>query len=166
LIIHICNGHETMTVTTANHQSREMAVSLGPQRTLVMGTNTKPVTVSQHQRHVLETASPMYQQNEMGLFHVHLSTIGFVTGIKQQPLPQLVTAHVKMTISLGLQGTLVMGTKTEPVTVKSISETRVVNLRLQRLDERAKCWGPLVSTGNGLLRCPLNCWHFCNRCSN
>jgi hypothetical protein len=51
-------------------------------------------------------------------------------GAKQQPLPQLATSHVKMTISLGPQGTLVTGTKTKPVTVKSISETRVVNLRL------------------------------------
>jgi hypothetical protein len=56
--------------------------------------------------------------------------LGFVTGIKQQLLPQLVTGHVKMTISLGPQGTLVMGTKTKRVTVKSISETRVVNLCL------------------------------------
>jgi hypothetical protein len=51
-------------------------------------------------------------------------------GIKQQPLPQLVTDHVKMTISLGPQGTLLKGTKTEPLTVKSISETHAVNLRL------------------------------------
>jgi hypothetical protein len=56
--------------------------------------------------------------------------LGFVTGIKQQPLPQLVTDYVKMTVSLGPQRTLVMGTKTEPVTVKSISETRAVNVRL------------------------------------
>jgi hypothetical protein len=27
--------------------------------------------------------------------------LGFVTGIKQQPLPQLVTSYVKMTVSLG-----------------------------------------------------------------
>jgi hypothetical protein len=51
-------------------------------------------------------------------------------GIKQRPLPQLATGHVKMTVSLGPQGTLVMGTKTKLVTVKSISKTRVVNLRL------------------------------------
>jgi hypothetical protein len=56
--------------------------------------------------------------------------LGFVTGIKQQSLPQLVTSHVKMIVSLGPQGTLVTGTKTEPVTVKSISKTRAVNLRL------------------------------------
>jgi hypothetical protein len=54
----------------------------------------------------------------------------FVTGIKQQPLPQLATGQVKMTVSLGPQGTLVTGTKTKLVTVKSISETRVLNLRL------------------------------------
>jgi hypothetical protein len=54
----------------------------------------------------------------------------FVTGIKQQPLPQLATSHVKMTVSLGPQGNLVMGTKAKPVNMKSISETRVVNLHL------------------------------------
>jgi hypothetical protein len=31
----------------------------------------------------------------------------FVTGIKQQPLPQLVTGHVKMTVSRSPHGTLV-----------------------------------------------------------
>jgi hypothetical protein len=92
--------------------------------------------------------------------------LGFITSIKQQPLPQLVTDHVKMTISLGPQGTLVTGTKTKPVTVKSILETRVVNLRLRCLDERATLYGPPLSTGNRLLRCPLLCWHVCNGCSN
>jgi hypothetical protein len=52
-------------------------------------------------------------------------------GIKQQPLPQLATGHVKMTVYLGPHGTLVTSTKTKPVTMKSISETRVVNLCLQ-----------------------------------
>jgi hypothetical protein len=42
--------------------------------------------------------------------------LGFVTNIKQQPLSQLVTGHVKLTISLGPQGTLVTDTKTKPVT--------------------------------------------------
>jgi hypothetical protein len=71
--------------------------------------------------------------------HVYFTCVsaqlGFVTSIKQQPLPQLVTSHVKMTISLGLHVTLVMGTKTEHITVKSILETRAVNLRLRCLDE-------------------------------
>jgi hypothetical protein len=40
-----------------------------------------------------------------------------------------------MVVSLGPQGTFVMGMKTEPVTVKSTSETCVVNLRLLYLDE-------------------------------
>jgi hypothetical protein len=88
--------------------------------------------------------------------------LGFVTGIKQQSLPQLVAGHVIVTVSLGPQGTFVTCTRTEPVTVKSISETRVVNLHLRCLDERAKFWGPPVSAGNGLLRCPLHCWHVCN----
>jgi hypothetical protein len=95
--------------------------------------------------------------------HVYFTRVsaqlGFVTCIKQERLPQLVTDHVKMTVSLGPQGTLVIGTETKSVTVKSISETRVVNLRLRCLDERAMLWGPPVSTSNGLLRCPLLCWH-------
>jgi hypothetical protein len=73
------------------------------------------------------------------VYFTHVSAqLGFVTGIKQQPLPQLVTSHVKMTVSLSPKGTLVTCTKTEPVTVKSISETRAVNLCLRCLDERAK----------------------------
>jgi hypothetical protein len=43
--------------------------------------------------------------------------LGFITGIKHQLLAQLVTCHVKMTVSLGPQGTFVTGTKTTPVTV-------------------------------------------------
>jgi hypothetical protein len=100
-----------------------------------------------------------------------------------------------MTVSVGPQGTLVMGTKTELITcMNSISETRAVNQRLLcleemrrvyftrfpvsrlkemrvvnpcllYLDERAKFWSPPVSIGNGLLRCLLYCWHVCNRCS-
>jgi hypothetical protein len=42
---------------------------------------------------------------------------------------------MKMTVSLGRQGTLAAGTKTKLVTMKSISETRVVNLRLRYLNE-------------------------------
>jgi hypothetical protein len=34
-----------MTITTTSHRSREMAVSLGPQGTLVTGMKTEPVTV-------------------------------------------------------------------------------------------------------------------------
>jgi hypothetical protein len=34
-----------MIVTTTSHQSREVAVSLGPQGTLVTGMKTEPVTV-------------------------------------------------------------------------------------------------------------------------
>jgi hypothetical protein len=101
------------------------------------------------------------------VYFTHVSTqLVFVTGMKQQPLPQLATGHVKMTVSLGPQGTLVTGTKLKPVTMKLISETRVVNLGLRCLNERAILWGPPVSTGNGLLRCPLLCWHVCNKCSN
>jgi hypothetical protein len=101
------------------------------------------------------------------VYFTRVSTqLRFVMSINQQSLPQLVIGHVKMTVSLGPQGALVTGTKTELVTVKSISETRVVNLCLRCLDERAMMWGPPVSIGNGLLRCPLLCWHVCNGCSN
>jgi hypothetical protein len=41
----IRNGHQTTTVTATSHQSREMAVSLGPHGTLLTGMQTKPVTV-------------------------------------------------------------------------------------------------------------------------
>jgi hypothetical protein len=43
--------------------------------------------------------------------HVYFTRVsaqlGFVMCIKQQPLPQLVTGHVKMIVSLGPLGTLV-----------------------------------------------------------
>jgi hypothetical protein len=45
-----------------------------------------------------------------------------------------------MTVPLGPQGTLVTGSKTKPVTVKSISETPVVNLRL-RCSTNGPCCG-------------------------
>jgi hypothetical protein len=89
------------------------------------------------------------------IYFTHVSTqSGFVIGIKAQPLPQLVIGHVKMTVFLGPEGTLVMGTKIELVTMKQISETRAVNLHIRCLDERAKFGGPPVSTSDGLLRCP------------
>jgi hypothetical protein len=72
----------------------------------------------------------MSRRNESVHFTCVSAQLGVVTGIKKQSLPQLVIGHVKMTVSLGPQGTLVTGTKTEPVTVKSISKTRAVNLRL------------------------------------
>jgi hypothetical protein len=46
------------------------------------------------------------------IYFTHVSALlVFVTGIKQRPLPQLVTGHVKMAVSLGPHGTLVMGMK-------------------------------------------------------
>jgi hypothetical protein len=53
LITHIRSGHKTTTVTTTNHRSHEMVVSLDPQRTLVTGTKTKPVRGTEYQRRVL-----------------------------------------------------------------------------------------------------------------
>jgi hypothetical protein len=46
----------------------------------------------------------------------------------------------EMAVSLGPQGTLVTGMKTEPVTVKLTSETRSENLRLLCLDEMRRIW--------------------------
>jgi hypothetical protein len=45
LITHIRNGHKTTTVTTTSNLSREMAVFLAPQRTLVTGSKTKNSTL-------------------------------------------------------------------------------------------------------------------------
>jgi hypothetical protein len=90
--------------------------------------------------------------------------LGFVTGIKQQPLSQLVTGHVKMTVSLGPQGTLVTGNKTKHITVKSISEMRVVNLRSD-----VSMNGPCCGSDRSVLVTgfyDVLCWHVCNRCSN
>jgi hypothetical protein len=56
-ITHIRNRHKTTTVTTTKHQSREMVVSLDPQRTLVTDTKS-PLQVlestgTQYQRRIL-----------------------------------------------------------------------------------------------------------------
>jgi hypothetical protein len=45
LIRHIRNRDQTTTVTTTSHRSREIAVFLDPQRTLVTGMKTEPITV-------------------------------------------------------------------------------------------------------------------------
>jgi hypothetical protein len=55
LITRIRNGHQITTITTTSHRSREMAVSLVPQRTLVTGINTEPVAWTQHWRRVMWT---------------------------------------------------------------------------------------------------------------
>jgi hypothetical protein len=118
LITHIRNGHQTTTVTTTSHRSREMAVSLGPtenfgnrhqNRARYSNSTSETCSVKLHLRCLDEMRC---------IYFTRVSTqLGFVTGTKEQPLPQLVTSHVKMTVSLDPQGTLVMGTRTEPVTV-------------------------------------------------
>jgi hypothetical protein len=65
--------------------------------------------------------------------------IGFVTGIKQPPLPQLVTGHVKWLI-LWPTWNFGNGHDTEPDTVKLTSETRSVNLHLHCLDEMRRIY--------------------------
>jgi hypothetical protein len=65
--------------------------------------------------------------------------IGFVTGIKQRPLLQLVTGHVKW-LFLWATWNFGNGHETEPVTVQLTSETRSVNLRLHCLDEMRRIY--------------------------
>jgi hypothetical protein len=92
--------------------------------------------------------------------------LGFVTGIKQQPLPQLVTGHVKMIVFLDPQGTLVTSTKKSPLLWNQYRRRVWWTCASDVSTNGATLWGPLVSTGNGLLWCLLLCWHVCNGCSN
>jgi hypothetical protein len=83
----------------------------------------------------------MSRRNETRLFHARLSTTSIHNG--HQTTTVTTTSHRsrEMTVSLGPPGTLVTCTKTKSVTVKSISETRVVKLRLRCLNERATLCG-------------------------
>jgi nitrous oxide reductase accessory protein NosL len=71
----------------------------------------------------------------MRLFHMSLSTFGIHNGY--QIIIVTTTNHqsCEMAVSPGPHGTLVMGKKTEPITVKSTSEMRAINLHLLCLDE-------------------------------
>jgi hypothetical protein len=70
--------------------------------------------------------------------HVYFTRVSaqlvFVTDIKQRPLPQLVTGHVKW-LFLWPTWNFGNGHETELVTVKLTSETHSVNRRLHCLDE-------------------------------
>jgi hypothetical protein len=91
-----------MTVTTTSHWSREMAVSLGPQGTLVMGMKIELVTVKLTSKTRSVNLRLLYLDEMRHVYSTRVSTqLGFVTGIRQQLLPQLVIGHVKMTVSLG-----------------------------------------------------------------
>jgi hypothetical protein len=48
-------GGSPTNLGATSHRSREMVVSLGSQRTFVMGTKAKPVTVAQYRRRLLCT---------------------------------------------------------------------------------------------------------------
>jgi hypothetical protein len=78
-----------MTITKTSHRLCEMVVSLGSQGTLVTGTKTEPVIVAQYRRCLLCTCVSSIDE----ITHVHFTRVsanlGFVTGIKQQLLPQL-----------------------------------------------------------------------------
>jgi hypothetical protein len=143
-----------------------MTVSLAPQRTLVTDTKTKPLQELNISDAFYKTSYPMSRRNETRLFHARHSTTSIRN--RHQTTTVTTTSHGSRENHCfsGPTGTLVTDTKTKPVTVKSISETRVVNQHLRCLNERSTLWGPPASTGNGLLRCPLLCWHVCNGCSN
>jgi hypothetical protein len=135
LITHICNGNQTMTVTITSHQSCEMVVSLGPQGTLVTGTNTDPVTRTQHPRCVFCTCisyiltegdtsyahmSPLSRQKKMHLLHARLVCLGE----RRRVLTMRVSPISK---------------KGERVShVSRRKETHVGNARLLYLDERRR----------------------------
>jgi hypothetical protein len=113
-----------------------MVVSLGPQGTLVTGTKAKPVTVAQYRRRLLCTCVSTILTN----WDASISRasqyiyIGFVTGIRQRQLPQLVTGHVKWLFS-GPTGNFGNGYQGKARYSSSISETPAVHLRLHYLDE-------------------------------
>jgi hypothetical protein len=112
-----------------------MADSLGPQGTLV----TVHQSTAHYSSSILETHAVHMRLHYLDklrcIYFTRVSAhTGFVTGIKQRPLPQLVTSH-EIAISVGPHGTLVTGIKSELVTMKLTSETRSVNLRLLWIDE-------------------------------
>jgi hypothetical protein len=117
LIRHIRNGYQTMTVTTTSHQSREMAVTLGSQGSLVTGTKAQLVTVAQYRNTCCAPASPLCWWIETRLFHACLSTYRIHN--EHQTMTVTTTSHQsrEMTISLGPHRTLVTDTKTKLVTV-------------------------------------------------
>jgi hypothetical protein len=85
----------------------------------------------------------MSRQNETRLFHVRLSTTR--NGNGHQTTTVTTTSHWSRENDCFSGPTGNFGNKhqnREPVTVKSISEMRAVNLHLRSLDERAKFWGP------------------------
>jgi hypothetical protein len=112
-----------------------MVVSLDPQGTFVTGTNAKPVTVAQYRRCLLCTCFSTFWRTKTCLFHARLSTYRIRN--RHQTITVTTSSHrsCEMAVSLGPQGTLVTGMKTESVTVKLTSETRSVNLCLLCLDE-------------------------------
>jgi hypothetical protein len=71
----------------------------------------------------------------MRLFHTRLSTYRIRNGHQTTTITKTSHWSREMAVSLGPQGTLVMGMKIELVTVKLTSKTRSVNLRLLYLDE-------------------------------
>jgi hypothetical protein len=113
--------------------------------------------------------------------------LGFIKGIKQQLLPQLVVNQVKWPIGNFGNGhenraryceLKIRDACCEPAsplsqwnethlfpracTVSRLKEMLAFNPRLLYLDERARSGGPPVSTSNRLLQCLLHCWNVCN----
>jgi hypothetical protein len=85
-------------------------------------------------------ASPLSWRTETCLFHVRLSTYRIHNG--HQTATVMTTSHRScgMAVSQGPQGTLATSMKTEPITVKLISEMHSVNLLLLCLDEMRRIY--------------------------
>jgi hypothetical protein len=156
----------------------------GPIGNFRNGHQSKACSVAQYQRRLMCTCVSTILTNwdAYGIRNGHQTTTISTTSHQSR----------EMAVSLGPQGILVTGMKTDPITMKLTSETRSVkpasplprrnethlflrasafsllmetlafNMRLLYLDERARSWGPPVRTINGLLHCLLHCGHVCN----
>jgi hypothetical protein len=71
-----------------------MAISLGPQGTLVIGTKPQLVTIAQYRNACCARLHYVDELRRVCFTRVS-AHIRFVTGIKQRLLQQLVTSHVK-----------------------------------------------------------------------
>jgi hypothetical protein len=93
---HIRNGYYTRTVTITSHRSREVTCFSGPTGNF----GNRHQSTAHYNSSISETLAVHLRLHYLDkLRHVYFTRvsahIGFVTGIKQRPLPQLVTGHMK-----------------------------------------------------------------------
>jgi hypothetical protein len=72
-----------------------MAVIVGPQGTFVTGTKAKSITVAQSEMPAVHLRLHYLGELRRVYFTRVSVHIGFVTGMKQRPLPQPVIGHLK-----------------------------------------------------------------------